>query len=138
MCNIQPQATRPILFFDGFCGLCNHFINFLFYIDQNRLFDVAALQGETAKQLLKQEFTSNLKTLVVYHRGQVKIKSEAVAFVLLKIGGFWKILGFIISILPNRFCDRVYDLIASNRYSYFGKRPTCRMPTPDEVKRFLS
>jgi predicted DCC family thiol-disulfide oxidoreductase YuxK len=28
--------------------------------------------------------------------------------------------------------DAVYDVIAQNRYAWFGRREACRIPTPDD------
>ena len=39
---------------------------------------------------------------------------------------------------PSAFIsDRVYDVIARNRYSWFGRTDLCRMPTEDLAARFL-
>jgi predicted DCC family thiol-disulfide oxidoreductase YuxK len=52
------------------------------------------------------------------------------------LGGIWKVLyGFII--IPRPIRDWVYDRIAKSRYSLFGKRDSCMIPTPSLKKRFL-
>ena len=43
--------------------------------------------------------------------------------------------GFII--VPRFLRDPIYKLIANNRYRWFGKKETCRIPTPEEIARFL-
>lgn len=128
---------KPILFFDGVCGLCNHFVNFLFKIDTNSLFNVAALQGETAQQLLPNALTTELKTLVVYENEIIHTKSDAVIYILLTVGRHWKILGILASIFPRVVRNWAYDFIAVRRYKFFGKHDTCRLPTKEETKRFL-
>ena len=40
-------------------------------------------------------------------------------------------------IVPRPIRDAVYRWIARNRYQWFGKRDTCRLPTLEERERFL-
>ena len=44
--------TRPILFFDGVCGLCNRFVDLMLKADSRDRFRYAPLQGETALNIL--------------------------------------------------------------------------------------
>ena len=43
--------------------------------------------------------------------------------------------GFII--IPPFIRDFFYKIIANNRYRWFGQKETCRIPTPEEIARFL-
>ena len=58
----------------------------------------------------------------------VCVKSEAALRVAEHLGGsFWflSIIGRLL--LPTRALrDRIYDIVAANRYNLLGKRPTCR------------
>ena len=38
--------------------------------------------------------------------------------------------------LPSPLRDPIYRWIARNRYRWFGKRDTCRVPTAEERERF--
>ncbi len=40
-------------------------------------------------------------------------------------------------LLPSPIRDAVYNLVARNRYRWFGRRDTCMIPTPDIAARFL-
>ncbi len=131
------EGKEPILFFDGVCGLCNGFIDFLFAEDQGQVYKVAALQGETAKEKLNPSRIDDLNTLVVLEGDKELQKSEAVLSILYHIGGIWRLLSYS-RILPLGLRDFVYDQVASNRYSFFGKKETCRLPTPDERSRFMN
>ena len=44
--------SHPILFFDGVCGLCNRFVDFMLKADSRSRYRYAPLQGETARRLL--------------------------------------------------------------------------------------
>jgi len=51
----ESEHRKPILFFDGVCGLCNRFVDFMLRADSQDLFRYAPLQGETARRLLEMD-----------------------------------------------------------------------------------
>ncbi len=125
-----------ILFFDGVCNLCNTFIDFVIRWDKSGKIKVSSLQGETAKKLLSQKYTQVLDTVVLYKNGKVYTKSNAAIRVLLTINAvFYPLAVFLI--LPSFLRDPFYNLVAKLRYKWFGKRSSCRLPSPEEKKFFL-
>ena len=129
-------VNKQILFFDGVCGLCNRVVDFLIGVSVGQSLTFAPLQGSTAKNILPPIYLEDLNTLVYYRDGKLWTKAEAVARILEDIGGVWTIAK-VARILPaflNNFC---YDLVATNRYKLFGKKETCRLPSPSERARFL-
>ncbi len=137
---MKPQSVKnnqnPILFFDGICGLCNRFIDFLVAEDQSKILRYSPLQGKTANQQLTAEQLKSLDSLVVHIGQRAYIKSTAVLTLFSYIGGFWKLIS-IFWIFPRPVRDWIYDLLASHRYKIFGKKETCRLPTPEEKPLFL-
>jgi predicted DCC family thiol-disulfide oxidoreductase YuxK len=74
---------------------------------------------------------------VVYQRGEkIYIKSAAVLKILSELGGIWK-LANIFSLMPSSLLDHMYDFIASHRYSWFGKKNQCMVPSATIKSRFL-
>lgn len=128
---------QQILFFDGVCNLCNAFVDFLIQRDKEAKFTFAPLQGETAARLLPAHIPAQLKSVVLYQDGKTWEKSDAALVVLTELGGIWG-LAKIFWLLPRVFRDAIYEFVAANRYKLFGKRETCRLPTPAEKSRFLS
>jgi predicted DCC family thiol-disulfide oxidoreductase YuxK len=134
----KKTEQSPVLFFDGVCGLCNGFIQFLFDVDEQSVFKVATLQGAFAAEKLPDTLTKNLNSLVVMtDEGTLLTKSRAVLFVMTRVGGLWRVVGIAGNLVPARVTDIVYDLVAKNRYHLFGKLESCRMPTPSERSRFV-
>ncbi len=135
---VRKTEESPVLFFDGVCGLCNGFVQFLFDIDQALVFKVATLQGTFAAEKLPESARTNLNSLVVMtDQGRLLIRSRAVLFILDQVGGLWRIVSFAGKVIPSAIADFIYDFIAKNRYRVFGKMETCRMPTPEERSRFV-
>ena len=130
-------TEHPIIFFDGVCGLCNKFIDFVLPRDKAGLFRFAPLQGETAKEFLSAEDRESLKSVVLVDDGRQYKRSTAAVRILMKLGGFWKVVGFLGWLVPSPLRDLMYKAVASVRYRLFGKTETCRMPQPNERERFL-
>ncbi len=131
----SPNA-KPIVFFDGLCSLCNGFVDFLFRYDVSRKFQVASLQGETAEKMLPAHYIEKMDSIILWEDGQIYLRSNAVLKILISLGGAWKLLG-ILKIIPSPISDVVYKIIAKNRYAWFGKKNSCRLPTASEKSRFL-
>lgn len=125
-----------VVFFDGVCLLCNGFVDFLLRRDVERLFQFAPLQGERAKVLLPAELHSDVNTVVLWSQGQVFTRSDAVLTVLTQLGGAWGLMK-VFWIVPRPLRDLAYRFVAGNRYRWFGRRETCRLPTAGERSRFL-
>jgi len=73
----------------------------------------------------------------VYQDGDIILtKSDAVLKISRQLSGGWKLL-YIFKVIPGSWRDWLYDIVASNRYRWFGKRDQCMVPTPEIQSRFL-
>lgn len=131
------EALRRILFFDGVCGLCNWSVDFVMRRDLKGVIQFAPLQGDTARELLTSADLNDLSSMVFWVGGRSYRKSAGVVRVLWQLGPFWKILAVLLWLIPLPLRNLGYSLVASNRYHWFGKKETCRLPTPAERTRFL-
>lgn len=125
-----------IIYFDGVCNLCNGFVDFVIQRDKKHLFHFAPLQGKSAQQLLSHQ-DLGLDSVVYYDNGQVYKKSIAVLKIASEIGAGYLFFSKLASVLPIFILNFFYDFIAKNRYLFFGKKQTCRLPTHEERKLFL-
>lgn len=127
---------KPVLFFDGVCGLCNGAVDFVIQNDQKKQFYFSPLQSRYAQSKLSEELTQDLSTLVLIADGKVWTKSLAVLQIFKILGFPWSIL-VVFKVIPGFLRNFIYDLIARNRYAWFGQKETCRLPTAEERSRFL-
>lgn len=133
------SAQAPIILFDGVCNLCNGAVAWVLRRDRKGLFHFASLQGERGQQLLKErglpveDFHSMILIVpsVAYYT-----KSSAALEIARRLGGFWS-LAALFTWIPATLRDAVYDLVAQNRYKWFGKREECMLPRPEWKERFL-
>ena len=131
------KSNKSIVFFDGFCNLCNASIDWLILRDHQKMLFFSPLQGETARAKLPPQEIQNLSSVVVLKSdGQVLHRSLAVFYLLRQVHTGLKIL-LIFSILPTFMTDLAYGLIARYRLLFFGRRQTCRLPTDAEKLSFL-
>lgn len=130
------ESPRRIIFFDGFCILCNGFVDFVFKRDKAQIFRFASLQGNTAKALLKSECVDELKSIVYVEGERCEQRSSAVISILIRLGGFYKVV-WVLRAVPRPLRDFAYDFIAKHRYRWFGKRDSCRLRQPKDQGRLL-
>ena len=127
----------PVIFFDGLCGLCNAWINFVIARDTQRQFRFGPLQGETAHDWLHLPPDAALDSVTLVDANGIYRKSDAVCRILNQLGGIWRVCGSLLRMVPRPLRDWGYDFVARHRYRLFGKKETCRLPTLKERERFL-
>jgi predicted DCC family thiol-disulfide oxidoreductase YuxK len=132
------NSSDPVILFDGVCNLCNRGVQFIIKKDKKNKFRFAPLQGKTGRELLKKfNLPENVfNSFILVEGGNICSRSTAALRIAKKLGGGWKLFyGFII--IPRFIRDAAYNLVAKNRYKWFGKRDECMIPTPELKERFL-
>lgn len=126
-----------VVYFDGHCNLCNTSVDFLIRRDVRRRLKFAPLQGETARARLPADLVGDLGTVVFDDGSRLHVRSSAVVRTLVALGGAWRLAGVLL-LIPAFLRDPLYRFVARSRYRWFGRRETCRLPTPEERDQFLS
>lgn len=128
-----------IVVFDAECLLCNSWVQFLLRHDHEGTIRFASIQGKTGQQLLEQAGlkVDGLQTLLVIENGRTWQHTAAIFKVLHALGWPWR-LAWVGWLVPAGLRDRMYRLIARNRYRIFGRAPTCILPPADFATRFLN
>ena len=128
---------HPILLFDGICNYCNTWVNFIIRHDAKKKFKFAALQSVTGKSLLKQyNISEKNESATLIYNDTAHLKSSAGLHVLFHLGGIYS-LAFMFIIIPEYIRDFYYDIVARNRYKWWGKKESCMIPSEDIRNRFL-
>ena len=131
-------SPERLLFFDGVCNLCNGLVQFIIRHDKHDRFHFAPLQGSAGHRFLQAERLDpdTLDSLVYRRKGKVLTRSTAALYVARDLGGFWSI-AYAFILIPRFIRDAAYDLVARERYKWFGKRENCMVPTKELLERFL-
>lgn len=139
MIETLPENKKVILF-DGVCNLCNSSINYVIDRDKNDVFRFVSLQSELGKTI-KQHIgytKEDLDTIILYNPGEAYyIKSTAALKIINEFGGIWKLMNIFL-LFPSILRDVVYNYVAKNRYKWYGKEESCRIPTPELKAKFLA
>lgn len=130
------SKVRNIVFFDGICHLCNGFVDAVILRDKAHYYCFAPLQGSTAAELLSAEDLKDLDTVIYYEAGKIYYRSTAILKILIGLGGVYR-LAAIGWLVPPLLRDLLYKFIAKKRYSWFGQRDFCRLPTSSEKNYLL-
>ncbi|HET7897346.1 MAG TPA: thiol-disulfide oxidoreductase DCC family protein [Flavisolibacter sp.] len=132
------MMDHPLVLFDGVCNFCNGAVNFLIKQDKKKVFRFAALQSEKGKELLMEYGFSSVFTnsFVLIENGKAYQKSTAALKAARYLSLYWKWTQ-IFWLVPKFLRDGIYDVIAKNRYRWFGRKEQCMIPTPDIRSRFL-
>lgn len=131
-------ANKAIILFDGVCNFCNSTVNRIIRNDKNDHFRFVALQSEAGKKLLEkhQINTINTDSIILIQENKIYFRSRATLEICRKLRGLYPLLyGFII--IPAFIRDAVYNLVARNRYKWFGKKESCMVPTEEMRKKFI-
>ncbi len=129
-------TETPVLFFDGYCPLCNAAVDFFLRLDKKEHLKFAPLQGSTARKYIPEHVKNNIDSIILFHNATFHIRSDAAIEAMALAGRPWRLIR-LLKIIPRPIRDYIYDFIARHRYQWFGKRESCRIPTPGERLRFL-
>ena len=133
------NENYDIVLFDGVCNLCNGAVKFIIQHDKNVHFKFASLQSAFAEKILQQykiEINNPPQSILLISDNKVFDQSSAIFHIAQKLDGAWKAAAIFL-IIPKFIRDAVYNLIARNRYKWFGQKKECWLPTPELKARFL-
>jgi predicted DCC family thiol-disulfide oxidoreductase YuxK len=136
---VRIQDKYDIVLFDGVCNLCNGAVDFIIRNDKKNNFKFGSLQDAFSKKIMQDYAVAHdyLDSIVLIRGDRIFFKSEAALEICKKLGGIWTLF-YCFKIFPDFMLNPVYDWIANSRYKWFGKRHTCRLPSPGEKSKFLS
>ncbi|EKN70057.1 hypothetical protein BABA_06761 [Neobacillus bataviensis LMG 21833] len=126
-----------IILFDGECNLCDSSVQFIIKRDPVGKFKFASLQSAIGQELLKKHgHKTTISSFVLIENGKAYVKSGAAIRISKQLYGLWKV-PTVFLVIPPFIRDNLYDVIAKNRYKWFGKKDSCLLPTPEWKDRFL-
>lgn len=143
--SLVASMPHPIVFYDGVCGLCNSFVQFVLRRDRNALFRFAALQSSIATGALSRHRINpgalDTVYVVINHDlpdEHILSRSDAVLFVLNQLKSPWRRTAFWLGVVPRSARDWAYNAIARHRYRIFGRSEICMVPSDQDHSRFLN
>jgi len=135
---LAESDDHPILLFDGVCNLCNGTIQLIIPRDPAGTIRFTPLQSEFGKIVRERAGLSidDLETVVLVDDGLAYTKSDAAIRIAEHLGGVYRLLS-LGRLVPRNLRDRIYDVVAENRYDWFGRKDQCMVPDEDVSDRFI-
>lgn len=132
------MKDHQLILFDGVCNFCNYWVNFIIARDKNDLFRFAALQSEKGQEfLIKFKLSrSDFDTFILINGEEYFTKSTAALMISKNLKSIVKLF-YPLIFIPKFIRDFIYDIVAKNRYNFFGKKAVCRIPTEEEKGKFI-
>jgi predicted DCC family thiol-disulfide oxidoreductase YuxK len=131
---LNKMQNINVVFYDGACGLCSRFVQFILKNDKFHVFKFAPLQGTTFQKLNTQySFVAAVDTVILIYNNRVYYKSSAALKIISHLKGPIKVLSVLV-IIPAFIRDFVYDFVAKNRKKWFGINDQCQL-LPAEIIR---
>lgn len=149
----MPQA---IVFFDDKCNLCSTMVQFVIKNDPKKRLKFASLHTifvqqqaasgfakansevflAVAQLLSTQKKVLSMDTVVFYDGKTIHTKSAAALKIAKNLSYGWSLF-YVFMLVPPFIRDFVYELVAKNRYKWFGQKTECWLPNDDIKSRFL-
>ena len=135
------ELTNVILF-DGVCNFCNKWVDIMLQLDTDKKFKFCALQSPKGKELLQEigKSADDISTVVLIKslgKREAYYKSDAVLKVVEQMGLPLYAASAVGATIPLFIRNGLYNEVAANRYSFLGKRETCRCADPEYSDRFI-
>ena len=138
------------MLFDGTCNLCDRSLQFILNHEADAELKFTALQSDAGREVLATvaspaeverlvtgtKGTGDPDTVVLVEDGRLYSHSSAALRIMSHLRWPWR-WGRVFVVVPRPLRDVVYRWIARNRYRWFGKAESCRVPTPELRARFL-
>jgi predicted DCC family thiol-disulfide oxidoreductase YuxK len=128
----------PIIVFDGDCALCSGWVQFALKHDKTQRYRFLAAQSPLRVAIYRHYGLSptNYETNILIKDGVALFKAEGTLQMIAGLGFPWSLVN-VFRVFPRSSRDAGYELIARNRLRWFGRRPTCFVPSPRYSGRFL-
>jgi len=135
---MNKTENKKIVLFDGVCNLCSNSVQFILKRDKKNQFVFGSLQGTTGQEYLRKfNLPANtFNSFMLVEDDRLYTRSAAALRMLKHLGGGWSLM-YAFIIVPQFIRNAIYNLVAKNRYKWFGKKDACWIPTPALKEKFL-
>jgi predicted DCC family thiol-disulfide oxidoreductase YuxK len=111
------------IYYDGYCKLCSGFIRLIIKYSKPGTFIYTPLQNAAFQ--IPIGFS---ETVVVETKdGKLYAYSDAVSIILSNMSTPFRMMNALLKLFPRSIRNKVYVMIAKNRYSWFGKYDQCQI-----------
>ena len=136
---LEDLETGSIVVFDTDCILCSRWVHFLLANERDTDLIFVRAWSATGQALAARHGLTGAdlqRTYLVVDNGRALTRSAAGLALLRHLRAPWRWLG-VLAAVPEPWRDRFYNWVATNRYSWFGRRADCFVPPLGDQNRFI-
>jgi predicted DCC family thiol-disulfide oxidoreductase YuxK len=135
---VNVDKLDGLMLFDGVCNLCSGSVALAIRMDKKRALRFTPLQSPFGNMLAVRYGLNfeNPDSFIFFDNGQALQGSDALIALARRLGRPWSFAA-VFRVLPRRWRDDAYHLLARNRYRLMGRRDSCMSPTPAQRAQFL-
>lgn len=124
--------------FDGVCNFCSGSVQIALRLDRKGQLRFTPLQSPFGRAIAARYGLDleNPESFLFFDRGQALDASDAVLALAKRLGPPWSLFA-VLRVIPKRWRDAAYLMLARNRYRLMGKKDACMVPTPEQRARFI-
>ena len=129
--------SKYIVFFDGDCGFCNFWIQWILENDKNDVFLFASLQSRFGQDFLAKRGLNVQKydTIYLWKPNEYYLeKSRAIFTIASLLGGIYKI-ALIGKLIPSFIGDFFYNIVSRNRMKIAVQK--CFLPNKKQREKII-
>ena len=130
------SSTPPALVYDGSCGFCSRSVQFILRHERRHDLLFVTRDSDLGKQLRRIHGMESVESMLWVEDGRAFAQSDAVIKAACYIGGWWARLASLGSLLPPNIRNRLYKIIAKHRRRLSPNPTVCKLPSPEERRRF--
>ena len=139
----RSTADGPVLLYDGTCGFCARSVQFVLSHERaDGTLRFARLEGPLGSALRSRHpELATIDSVLWYEPAtasspeQLLWRSRGALRVARYLGGIWRFLASLGTLVPRPLRDAAYDWIARHRHELAAD--ACLLPTPDQRARFI-
>jgi len=132
------ETLDGLWLFDGVCNFCSGSVRLALRLDRHGALRFTPLQSPFG-QAIAAKYGLDLEnpdSFLFFDHGRPLDASDAVLALLRRLGPPWSVFSAL-GVIPKRWRDATYLLMARNRYRLMGRKDACMVPAPDQRARFI-
>jgi len=131
------EQINKVVIFDGDCILCNSIVRYLMKRDKKMKLLFTSSQSQYFKTNFDAELLSGASETVYFADGNFFYLRSSAVLQICKYLTFPEKYLYFLKFIPVKIRDWIYDLIAKNRATLFGRKNYCEMFSEAEKRRVL-
>lgn len=128
---------NKVVLYDGECGFCSFWVQWLLNMDKHNTLKFASLQGAYGQDFLESKGLKIKDFDTIYfikNNEEFYDKSTAIIQIINSLGGFFQLI-LALYIVPRFIRDGVYMIVSKNRKKLINNN--CLFPTPKQRQQFI-